>query len=383
MTVNTWGEVFVSHTSELADYPPGRSFVQAARDAVLKARARPVDMAYFAAREGKPAEYCEQQVQVCDVYVGLVGLRYGSLVPGRDDEVSYTDLEFRAATKARIPRLVFLLDEDVVRRRADKNRAKVQAFRDRLRNADVIVKTVRTPDAVEAAVLHALAEVKEDMRRQSATRGPAALPERVEAPWTVLSVAGYIGRRLGQVRRQLFGHRPAELDRPEHVTFKERGSLSMLILFWLAALVNSLGVVFVSVLAPPEGVLGIFLMLVLFGLPLLLFSTWAIFHPGYLIFDEHGIRLKLRLGPTELAVRWWQIRTVRVHCGTLLVALKDPIPWLLSRNKPPCYDAWAGGVKFCRLDRFIGASPSAVGDALYAYAGKTWIDRHRARSGPE
>src|SRR5215470_5318277 len=141
VVVDVWGKVFVGHTSELADYPPGRSFVQAALDAVRKAQGWPVDMTYFAAREGNPAEYCEQQVRECDVYVWLIGMRYGSLVPGRDDEVSYTELEFRTATDTGIPRLVFLLDEDVVPRgRADKSKAKIQAFRDRLRKAGIIVK---------------------------------------------------------------------------------------------------------------------------------------------------------------------------------------------------------------------------------------------------
>jgi hypothetical protein len=131
----------------------------------------PVDMAYFAARDGKPAEYCQQRVRACDVYVGLVGFRYGSPVPDRDDEVSYTDLEFRTATDAGIPRLVFLLDE-VPPQLVDPDRRTVEAFRDRLRHADVILKSVRTPDALEAAVLHALHEVQLD-RRQRSSRVPA------------------------------------------------------------------------------------------------------------------------------------------------------------------------------------------------------------------
>src|SRR5688572_27067624 len=74
--------VFVSHTSDMAKQLRGRSFVQAALDAVSRAGLAAVDMRYFAAREGQPAGYCQQRVRECEIFVAVVGLRYGSLVPG-------------------------------------------------------------------------------------------------------------------------------------------------------------------------------------------------------------------------------------------------------------------------------------------------------------
>jgi hypothetical protein len=151
--------VFVSHTSDMAAYPADRSFVRAVLDAVTRAGMVPVDMRYFAAREGQPAGYCQDRVRGCDVYVAVVGFRYGSVVPG--ESVSYTELEFAAATAAGMPRLVFLLDEPglVPGGLVDADRVLVDGFRQRLRDAGLIVRGFATADGVELEVFHGLTEL--------------------------------------------------------------------------------------------------------------------------------------------------------------------------------------------------------------------------------
>lgn len=102
--------VFICHTSEFTTYPEKRSFIDAAVAAVNRAGCVPCDMKYFTARDQQPAQYCMDQVRECDVYVGIIGLRYGSPVWDRPD-VSYTELEFEAACQAPAKkRLVFLLN---------------------------------------------------------------------------------------------------------------------------------------------------------------------------------------------------------------------------------------------------------------------------------
>ncbi|MDW5327187.1 tetratricopeptide repeat protein [Plantactinospora sp. KLBMP9567] len=152
--------VFISHTSDMARYPDQAvSFVRAAIDAVNRARLVPVDMAYFAARDGLPAVYCQEQVRACDVYVAVVGFRYGSIVPGAS--VSYTELEFLTATEVGLPRLVFLLDEppDPSAGLVDADRSRIDAFRTRLADAGLILRTFSSVDRLEFEVFHALTEL--------------------------------------------------------------------------------------------------------------------------------------------------------------------------------------------------------------------------------
>jgi TPR repeat protein len=68
-----------------------------------------VDMAAFPAADQAASSLVIEQVKGSDVYIGLLGTRYGSPVRDKPD-VSYTELEFDTATVAGLDRLVFLLD---------------------------------------------------------------------------------------------------------------------------------------------------------------------------------------------------------------------------------------------------------------------------------
>lgn len=156
--------MFLSHTSELGQFPAGRSFVTAAEAAVSRAGDVITDMAHLPARDDKPASYCQARVRESDMWVGLIGLRYGSPVLDRP-ELSYTELEFEAATEAGLPRLVFMLDEGaalpipaaMLLDNDPEMQARQQAFRDRLRRA-VTVATVASPGELELELFRALKE---------------------------------------------------------------------------------------------------------------------------------------------------------------------------------------------------------------------------------
>ena len=160
-------QVFVSHTSEL------RSFVSAAIEAVLRAGGAVTNMGYFTVREDKPADYCRQQVRQADVYVGILGFRYG--YPVRDEkEHSYTELEFEAATELGLPRLVFLLDEDAVLPlpRSDLSNPvygeRQTAFRTRVAEAGITVQKVAAPERLETLLYQALTDLRGPTARDDA-----------------------------------------------------------------------------------------------------------------------------------------------------------------------------------------------------------------------
>jgi hypothetical protein len=174
--------VFVSHTSELRKYPEDRSFVAAAEEAVIRAGDIVLDMKYFTARDDKPADYCRQQVRQADVYVGIVGFRYGSEVID-DPSRSHSELEFDTATERGLPRLVFLLDEEAVlplpqKLQSDpKHGQRQQAFRDRIAGSGRTISRVRSSEQLETQLFQALTELRGQATGATMPARPAYLEQ--------------------------------------------------------------------------------------------------------------------------------------------------------------------------------------------------------------
>jgi len=159
--------VFLSHTSELRQYPAAASYIDKAERAVSAEEHVIVDMADFPSIDEAPATVCIERVQGCDVYVGIFGTRYGSPVRDRP-EVSYTELEFDTATAVGIPRLVFLLDTEAdelgipAKALIDREYGSRQDdFLQRVKDSGMTMQRFRNPDDLKALVersLRALAE---------------------------------------------------------------------------------------------------------------------------------------------------------------------------------------------------------------------------------
>ena len=163
--------VFVSHTSELRDFPRGASYVAAVERAISAAGHVIVDMADFPAADLPAAQLCAERVRRCDVYVGVLGTRYGS--PVRDmPQLSYTELEFDAATEAGLDRLVFLLDTDAedvgipVSRLIDREfGARQEAFRRRVRDSGLTVQSFASPAGLGQLVERSLRDLAQTRQR--------------------------------------------------------------------------------------------------------------------------------------------------------------------------------------------------------------------------
>jgi hypothetical protein len=153
--------VFLSHTSKMAlARPPARhSFVDAALDAVTRAKLVARDMRYFAAADQPPARYCMEAVRKCQIYIGIFGLDYGSPVRDRPD-VSYTELEFETALDERergMRVFAFLLKED-----ADPDLGPLEQqqaeFRRRVQESGLVTVEFSTPDMLQSRVYQTLIE---------------------------------------------------------------------------------------------------------------------------------------------------------------------------------------------------------------------------------
>ena len=122
--------VFVSSTSR--DLQDQRS--------ALKSLIESLGMTYvgmedFMPNESTPAEYIRDKVDECDLYVGIIGKRYGHVEP--DSGMSMTEIEYHQAVAGSKPLRIFVMDEgvDVPEEHRDTDLGlveKLDAFRSRV-----------------------------------------------------------------------------------------------------------------------------------------------------------------------------------------------------------------------------------------------------------
>jgi len=156
--------VYISSTSR--DLKDERAAV---RRAILLLGHVPVGMENYNSAESPPLARCLDDVAACDVYVGICAWRYGFVPSG--ETRSITECEYEQAGRSTKPRLLFLLAEEAAwpMDRADLDRARVTAWRERLELRHVVAYFA-TAGELARKVTAALAETVR-------TAAPARIPE--------------------------------------------------------------------------------------------------------------------------------------------------------------------------------------------------------------
>ncbi|MEO8100665.1 MAG: DUF4062 domain-containing protein [Acidobacteriota bacterium] len=127
-----------------------------------------VRMEDFGARTVSPAEFCVQAVKSCDIFIGIIGQRYGSCAP--ESSMSFTELEYRAATEANIPRLMAVAPDDQLvpahHREPDDKHQKLQRFR----NEVLSLSTAAFFRSEESLALEVLKALQNERQRAANTQ---------------------------------------------------------------------------------------------------------------------------------------------------------------------------------------------------------------------
>ncbi|AOF87327.1 hypothetical protein BSY239_3475 [Hydrogenophaga sp. RAC07] len=123
-------------------------------NAITKLEVNSKAMEFFGALPNTPKEECLRIVRASDVFVGIIGMRYGYTDPATGK--SMTQLEYEEAQTVRLPTLMYLIDEEshpVLPKHVEMGAGaeKLIAFKATLKNAHV-VNTFSSPDDLVAKV---------------------------------------------------------------------------------------------------------------------------------------------------------------------------------------------------------------------------------------
>lgn len=129
-------------------------------------------MEFFGSTPERPLDKCLQTVRECKLYIGLIGMRYGSVE--EDSGKSFTELEYDEAVKNRIPVLIYILDENhpIASKYVDKGESaeKLDAFKSRLRKTHVVSSFTTPADLGKKVTQDLMNELKKDRALEDSLR---------------------------------------------------------------------------------------------------------------------------------------------------------------------------------------------------------------------
>jgi hypothetical protein len=154
-----------------------QSYRRAVRDALAQLEAIVRGMEHFGSKPGSPGDECLRVVRSCEVYIGIFGMRYGSIPDGYDR--SMTHLEYDEAQRLELPSLIYIIDEEnqpLLPKYIETGPGaeKLREFKEQLKKRHV-VSFFTTPEDLRARILHDVPELLKEIGAEIS--GHIALPE--------------------------------------------------------------------------------------------------------------------------------------------------------------------------------------------------------------
>lgn len=112
-------------------------------------------MEQFGSKPGSPVEECLKVVQSCQLYVGVFGMRYGTVPHGHDK--SMTHIEYDEAQRLGLPSLIYILNENHLVPARDVETGpgaeKLQSLKEQLKKRHT-VSFFTTPEDLQTRIMH-------------------------------------------------------------------------------------------------------------------------------------------------------------------------------------------------------------------------------------
>lgn len=157
--------IFVSSTYE--DLKPYRDEVERC---IIRMGHTIKGMEFWGSSPENPLSKCLQTVRECRIYVGIIGMRYGSVVDEGTGK-SFTELEYDEAIKNNIPVLIYIFDENYpiapIFVDMGESAKKLEEFKSRLQRVHVVSKFTNPADLGKKVTQDLMDELKKDRTIES------------------------------------------------------------------------------------------------------------------------------------------------------------------------------------------------------------------------
>jgi adenine/guanine/hypoxanthine permease len=145
-----------------------RDYRRAVENALTHLETMVISMEHFGSKSGRPVDECLAVIRTCQVYIGIFGMRYGSVPEGYD--LSMIHLEYEEAQRYELESLIYILNENaqpILPKHVETGPGaeSLRRLKGQLRNRH-LVTAFTTPQNLSARILHDVTEV---LKKRSAT----------------------------------------------------------------------------------------------------------------------------------------------------------------------------------------------------------------------